>query len=126
MEELDIRLEVREGHGKRRWVHLPPQCRLELAVATVDAHPVAGNVGRREERQAHDVVPVQVRHEDVIRLRRGRPVPRYGRLSERSRAAAQVAEHVMRAVGLDLHAGSMATEEAVESYVDGLGFPVAG
>ena len=37
-------------------------------------------------------------------------MPRYCRLSERSRAAAQVAEHVVRAGGLDLHAGSMATE----------------
>ena len=102
MDELDVAPKHREVHRKRRRVLLPPQRRLELLVAAVDAHPVARDVGRREERQAHDVVPVQVRHEDVIGLRRDGAVPRERRLAERPHAAAQVAQHVFRAAGLDL------------------------
>ena len=49
-----------------------------------------------EKRQAHDVIPVHVRHEQVIRLRRRRAVARDRRLAERPQAAAQVADHVFR------------------------------
>ena len=67
-----------EIDGERRLLLLPAQRRLELRVAAVDEHAVAGDVGRREERQPHDVVPVHVRHEHVVSLRaagRGAPAP---------------------------------------------------
>ena len=77
-------------------------------MAAVDADAVARNVGRREERQPHDVVPVHVGHEDVIGLRRRRTVARERRLPERAHAAAEIAEHVVGPAGLDLDAGRVA------------------
>ena len=98
-------LQEREVHRKRRLVLLPPQRRLEPRMAAVDADAVAGNVRGREERQPHDVIPVHMGHEDVIRLRRLRAVARERRLAERARAAPQVADDVLRLAGLDLDAG---------------------
>jgi hypothetical protein len=104
MDELDVGLQEREVHGKRRLILLPPERRLEPRMAAVDAHAVAGNVRGREERQPHDVVPVHVGHEDVIGLRRLRAVPRDRGLPERARAAPQVADDVFRLARLDLDA----------------------
>ena len=64
--ELDVGAERVEVDRERRLLLLPAQRRLEMLVAAVDDHAVAGNVGRREERQPHDVVPVHVRQEHVV------------------------------------------------------------
>ena len=93
-----------EAHRKARRLLLAAQRGFQLAVAAIDDDPVARDEGRHEERQAHDVVPVQVGHEDVVRLRVG-AVPGHDRLPERAHAAAEVAYHVGRPAGLDLHAG---------------------
>ena len=104
-DEFDVGAERREVHRKRGRGLLPPQRRFEHGVAAVDANAVAGHVGGREERQAHDVVPVHMGHEDVIGLRRRRRDARCAALAERSHAAAEVAQDVIRTAGLDLDAG---------------------
>ncbi len=102
--ELDVRAQVREVDGKRRRVLLAAQRGLELRMAAVEANPVARNVGRREERQPHDVIPVQVGDEDVVGLRRSGAVAGERGLPERTQAAAQIAQHVLGAAGFDLDA----------------------
>ena len=59
-------------------------------MSAVDAQAIARNVRGREERQPHDVVPVHMGDEDVIRLRRRRTVARKRGLTERTHAAAEV------------------------------------
>ena len=101
------RAEDREVDRERRLLLLPAQRRFEVGVAAVDHDAVARDEGRHEERQAHDVVPVQVRQEDVVGLGR-RPRARHRGLAEGAQAAAQVADHVVGAAGLDLDARGVA------------------
>ena len=103
MNEFHLRAEDREIDRKRRLVLLPAQRRLQPVVAAVDHDPVSGNEGRHEERQPHDVVPVQVRQEDVEGLR-GALALRRGGLTERPQAAAHVADEVVGAAGFELDA----------------------
>ena len=89
---------------------LSAQRLLELGVAAVDPDPVARREGRHEERKAHDVIPVHVRHQDVVRLRLGRAVLGHRADGEFASAGAEVAEQVLGPARVDLDAGGVAAE----------------
>ncbi len=108
-DELDLAAQHVERHRERRRLLLAAQRGLEVRVAAVDAHAVARQVGRREEREPHDVVPVRVRHEDVVGAGLPGALPQRG-LAERAQAAAHVAEQVFAGAGVDLHARRMPPE----------------
>src|SRR5262249_62184873 len=94
------------GHGGR---HLRPLWLfIEHPRTAVNADAVAGYVRRSEEREPHDVVPVHVRHEDVVGLRRRRAVAGKRFLAEGTHAGAQIAENIFRTTGFDLDAGAVA------------------
>ena len=61
-----------KAHRKRRFRLLAPEGPLDVAVTTVNHHPVAGNIDRGKEWKAHDVVPVQMGHEHMVGLRYAR------------------------------------------------------
>ena len=109
LDELDGRAEVVERHGEAGRRLLQPEGPLEDAVAAVDADARAAHVGRPEKREAHDVVPMHVRHEDVDRGGTAR-LAREHVLAEGARAASHVADEVLLAPGLELHARRMAAE----------------
>ena len=96
-----------ELHRKRRRGLLATERQLQFFVTAVDPDAIARNVRRREKGKAHDVVPVHVGHEDVIRLRRRGAMARERLLAERTHARAEVAQHVLGAAGLDLDAGGV-------------------
>src|SRR5262249_61168906 len=93
-----------DGGGRRR----PPPRFLDPRMTAVNADAVAGYVRRSEEREPHDVVPVHVRHEDVVGLRRRRAVAGKRFLAEGTHAGAQIAENIFRTTGFDLDAGAVA------------------
>ncbi len=64
--ELDVRSHGVERHWKLRARHLAAQRFLTLFVVGVENDLVARDVGGHEKRKALDVVPVQVRHENVV------------------------------------------------------------
>ncbi len=97
---------VKSDRERRRGL-LSPERFLEDLVPAVDVDAVARNVGRSEEREPHDVVPVHVRHEDVIRLRRFGAMTRHRLLAEGPHARTQVAQHVIGTPGFQFDAGSM-------------------
>ena len=101
--EFDVRAQRGKIHGERRCAVLSPQSLLESGVPAIDAEPVAFEIGGGEKRKPHDVVPMHVGHEDVIRLRRSR-VARHGLLAEGAHAAAEVAEDVLGTSRFDLDA----------------------
>jgi hypothetical protein len=68
--ELDRGRQAREIDRERRRGVLAAEGFLEVGVAAVDPDVVAGRVNRHEERKAHDVIPVGVRHERVEALAR--------------------------------------------------------
>src|SRR5258706_5295343 len=93
---------------------------LQHVVAAVDADLRAGDVRGAEEGETHDVVPVHVGHEDVHRGGLARLAGEHVH-AERPRAAAHVADVVLVAGQLDLHAGRVAAEGVREREVELLG-----
>ena len=116
--ELDGGAKGREIDGKRRRRLLAAQRRFEPRMSAIDVKAVAGDVSGAEKRQSHDVVPVHVGHEDVIRLRRRRVVARERRFAERPHAAAEIAQHVIRSAGLDLDARRMTAVSPADGKVE--------
>ena len=101
-----------KAHRKRRFRLLAPEGPLDVAVTTVNHHPVAGNIDRGKEWKAHDVVPVQMGHEHMVGLRYARAkVVEHG-LAKRARTAAQIENDVLGMPGDELHAAGMAAEAA--------------
>ena len=116
-EEFDRGAKRREIHRKRWRQLLTAQRLLERRVTAVDAQAVAGNVGGCKKREPHDVVPMHVRHEDVIRLRRLGAMARQRGFAERSDATAKVAQNVVRFARLDLDARRMAAVGSADVQV---------
>ena len=110
--ELELRIEDRKVDREGGRLLLPAQRCFQAIVAAVDHDTVAGHEGRHEERQPHDVVPVQMGQEDVKGLR-GAAVLLHRGLAEGAQAAAHVADEVVEAAGLDLHAGGVAAVGAL-------------
>ena len=67
-------------------------------MAGVDDDAVAGDVDRREEREAHDVVPVQMGHEHMISARLTRRLAHQAR-RQRAGSAAQIENRVRVSIG---------------------------
>src|SRR5262252_2260465 len=107
--ELDAGAHAREVHGERGGGVLTAQRLLHRVVAAVDAHVVTGKVGGHEEGKAQDVIPVQVRHENMKAMAGG-PAGGQHAVAEAARPAAEVAQHVVRFARLDFHAGGLAAE----------------
>ena len=91
----------------------------------MDDDPVAGKIDWRKKREAHQVIPVQVRHEHVIGLRFPRSEAFEHRLSERAGAAAHVEDHVFVTAAVNLHTTGVAAKgsgdvetEAVDIGID--------
>jgi hypothetical protein len=103
--EFDVGAERGEIHRERRGGLLAAERLFQFPVTAVDPYAVARDVRRREEGEPHDVVPVHVRHEDMVGLRRRRAMPRERLLAERTHAGAQVAQHVVGSAGFDFDAG---------------------
>ena len=103
---------------------LPPEGVLDFGMAAVYDHAVAGYIGGRKEGKTHDVVPVQMGHEDMIGLRRPRPEAFQHRLAKRARPAAEVENHVLGSTGFHLHATGVAAVGAgnVETQRVDVGF----
>src|SRR5215207_3959698 len=76
-------------------------------MATMNAYGIAGNVSRREKWEAHDVVPMDVGHEEIINLRLLRSMLRQDLLAEAAQSRAHIAESVMIAADY-FHARSIA------------------
>jgi hypothetical protein len=68
-------------------------------VAAVDADYVAGNECGGEEREPHDVVPMQMRHEDIKSMLAGGSVAGQQAVAELARARAEIAEYEFVAAG---------------------------
>src|SRR5262252_2467655 len=107
--ELDAGAHAREVHGERGGGVLTAQRLLHRVVAAVDANVVTREVGGHEEGKAQDVIPVQVRHENMKAVA-GRAARGEHTVAEAARPAAEVAQHVVRFARLDLHAGGLAAE----------------
>ena len=112
VDELEGGTKRREADRKRRGVHLSAQRGLELRVAAVDTEAIAGDVRGDEERQPHDVIPMQMGKEDVVGPRRSRAMPRENRLPERTHAATQIAQDVVASAGLEFDARGVAAERS--------------
>ena len=104
--ELDVRRELVEGNRKAGRGLLQAEGLLEDLVAAVNPDAHAWHVGGPEKREAHDMVPMHVRHEH-IHGRRPAGVAGQDVLAERPCAAAHVAHEIFVASGLELHAGGV-------------------
>ena len=117
-----------EGDREARVGLLALQRLAQHLVAAVDADRVAGDVGGGKEREPHDVVPVNVRHEHVVGGFAARPVLGQHAVAELANPGAEIAQHVFVAAGLDLDAGGVAAKGAgyrerqlaVDKRVDGV------
>ena len=87
---------------------LGPDRLFKLVVAAVEANPVAGDEGRNKEREPHDVVPVDVREKQVVRLRPA--VPGEDRIAEGAQTTARVTHRPLRVTGVELNARGVAAE----------------
>src|SRR5258708_1013923 len=77
-------------------------------VAAVNPDHVAGNIGRREKREPHDVVPMRMRQKYVEpRFLRGTML-RDQRVSELAHPRPEIAQHILVATGFDLDAARIA------------------
>ena len=112
--ELDRRAERVERDRERRRAVLAPECCPHEILARVDANRVARDVGRREKREAHDVIPVQVRHHDVIRMLRTRAVAREHGVAEDAQPRTRVAEQKLGIARIDLHARRVSAERPAD------------
>ncbi len=110
--------ELGEVHREAGRPVLAPEPRLDALVAAVDDDAVARDVGRHEEREALDVVPVQMRQEDVEDLgHAGLPRGHRGE-PELARARAEIAQHVLGAADVDLDARRVAAERVGRGEVE--------
>src|SRR6185369_9854057 len=91
-DEFDLRSELVELDRKIRGRMLPAERLLEHLVAAMNADLVARNIGRRKERESHDVIPVHMGHEHVVRARILEASCSDDLVAERPRAGAHVAE----------------------------------
>jgi hypothetical protein len=111
-DELDGRAQRREVDRERRRCVLAAERLLELVMAAVDSDAIARDVGRGEERESHDVVPMHMGHQHIVGLRRTRSVARDRLHGELAGARAEIADQIVRPAGLDLDAGRVAAERA--------------
>ena len=128
-DELDVGLERVERHRKRDVRLLAAQRVLCILVSGVDDNRRAGLVGRPEEREPHDVVPVQVGQEEMIDARMTLGAAAQGADAELPQAGSHVADDERVFVGLDLDARRRAAKGPVGREFDvgagelaGLGF----
>src|SRR5437879_13880923 len=75
-DELDSRAQRAKIDRKTGMRLLTLQRLAHRLVASVNSNDVAGNEGRGEKREPHDVVPVGMRQKDVESIRPPRPVLR--------------------------------------------------
>src|SRR5258708_39040132 len=93
---------------------LMPDRLLQYLVAAVNADRVAWDIGRGKERKPHDVVPMQVRHEDVVTGLAARSVPGEQMIAELAHPGAQIAQHVFVTTGCDFHTAGVAAVGAAD------------
>src|SRR5215471_15024331 len=77
-------------------------------MASVNADYVARNEGGSEEREAHDVVPVKMRHEDIEAMLAGGTKLGDQAVAEFARSRTQVAQHELVAASNQFHATGIA------------------
>ena len=128
-DELDRRPELAKSTGKQG----SDCCRSNASRITLwqpwMPNDVARDIGRREERKAHDVVPMEMGHEDVVAALALRPLLAQHVDAELARARAKVAQRVLVAGAVDLDAARIAAVGAgdrkgqlvVDEAVDGFG-----
>ena len=111
-DEMQVRLHHVQRDGKERRRHLLFENGLDVRMPSVDEDAVAGDVGRREEGEALNMVPVEMRHEDMKSGREGHLsplVPFHDVLAEVPKSAARIANHEGVAAG-NLYTGCVASE----------------
>src|SRR6266446_2987420 len=129
LDKLDRRTEELERHGKVGHRLLAQEALAQILVAAVDADPVARNVRRREEREPHDVVPVQMREKHIEAMRAARAVLAENLIAKLAHPGAEIADEIFVPAGDDLDAAGVAAkgaadregQVAVDKAVDRLG-----
>ncbi len=113
--ELDIRCHCPQWHRKEGSVLLSDEGLFELVVVTVDVDLVARDIGRGEEREALDVIPVEVGHEEMD----AQPLPGasfHQMLPEVTNPRARVEDDEVGGAGADLDARRVAS--VARAYVE--------
>jgi len=98
----DFRPHGLEGNREEGLALLGGEGLFEAGMDAVDLDPVAGNIGRSEEGKPLEVIPVEVRQEEVVNA----PDAAY-RLAEIPQTGSGVAENVFFSAA-DLDAGTVA------------------
>ena len=109
--ELDLALELFHLHREERGLHHPVDDVVEGTTVlgrAVDVHPAALAQQRRAEREADDVVPVQVGEEGRDLDGMAEAVALLERVPERAQAGAQVEDDRWLVADLDGHTGGVA------------------